>query len=120
MGFLRLLFQVAALLATAFVLQLIDYKIHPLSDVNTFWGAIAVAFSFLPGILLGYLALSLQRVATREKAENQDPPTPALICSLLWFVYLFRAATLLIHLPALSNWTQAPVEAIVRFLGALP
>jgi hypothetical protein len=120
MGCMRLLIQAAALLATAFVIRLISYNIHPLNDVNTFWGAIAVAFSFWPGILLGYLALHLQRVATREKDENQDPPAAALICALLWFVYLFRAATLLIHLPALSNWTQAPVDAIVKFLGALP
>lgn len=116
---MKFIIQTAALTVTFFVVRFISYKIHPLSDVNTFWGAIVVAFSFWPGILLGYLALHIQRIARPNENEPQEVPVAAAICSMLWFVYLFRALTLLIHLPVLSNWTQVPVELLVRFFEAL-
>ncbi len=71
-----------------------------------------MAFSFWPGMILGYLAMSIDR----SGGENEStPPAASAICALLWFVYLFRALTLLIGLPILSNWTEVPINLIVRF-----
>src|SRR6185437_7697969 len=98
--------------AAVIVTKAIHYHVHPLTEINTVLGALAVAFSFWPGMILGYLVLALKR--SRGEKEP-DVPAAAGICAMLWFVYLFRALTLLIHLPVLSNWTQAPVGWLVNF-----
>ena len=90
---------------------LIHYHVYPITEVNTVKGALIVAFSFWPGMLIGYTSMWIQANVAGEK--DPDPSVAAALCALLWFVYLFRAATLLIGLPVLSNWTQAPVGWIV-------
>jgi hypothetical protein len=90
---------------------LIHYHVYPITEVNTAKGALIVAFSFWPGMLLGYASVWFQANLAGE--EDPDPSAAAALCAFLWFVYLFRAATLAIGLPALSNWTQAPVGWIV-------
>lgn len=90
---------------------LIHYQVYPITEVNTVKGALIVAFSFWPGMLVGYASMWIQANVVGE--EDPDPSAAAALCALLWFVYLFRAATLLIGMPVLSNWTQAPVEWIV-------
>jgi|GEM_PF-5120358 hypothetical protein len=90
---------------------LIHYHVYPITEVNTVKGALIVAFSFWPGMFIGYLSMWIQANVAGEK--DPDPSAAAALCALLWFVYLFRAATLLIGLPVLSNWTQAPVGWIV-------
>ncbi len=107
---MKAILQAVAALAALLVTGAIHYHVHPLTEVNTVLGALAVAFSFWPGMILGYLVLALKR----SRGENEpEVPAAAGICAMLWFVYLFRALTLLVHLPGLSNWTQAPVEWLV-------
>lgn len=104
--------HVVATAIAILVTGLIHYKVHDLTEIDTFWGAIGVAFSFWPGMILGYLAMAIERIGGKEEPT---PPAAAAICALLWFVYLFRALTLLIGLPVLSNWTAVPVSLIVKF-----
>ena len=94
---------------------LIHYTLHPLNAVNTAGGALIVAFSYWPGMLIGYVSIWLQRKVDPD--EPPDTPAAAAICALLWFIYLFRAFTLLIHLPSLSNWTEIPANWLVRFFA---
>ena len=111
--FVKLLGQLVAAVLAFVLADLIHYEIHPLTSINTVGGALVVAFSYLPGVLIGYLVIWIE-----QKAGEDDPDVPvaAVICGLLWFVYLFRALTLLVGLPGLSNWTQAPAELLVRIL----
>lgn len=109
--------QFAGIFLALLVEGLIHYKVYPITEVNTVRGALLVAFSFWPGMLLGYLSMWIQRKLADD--ENPDPSAAAALCALLWFVYLFRAATLALGVPALSNWTQAPVGWIVRFFEFL-
>lgn len=90
----------------------IHYKIHPFTSVDTVKDALIVAFSFWPGILIAYLSMWIATTLGGEK--DVDAPAAGAICSMLWFVYLFRAITLLIHLPGLSNWTEAPAVWIAK------
>ncbi len=112
MGAIRFIAQVVAGALAGIVTGAIHYKVHPLTEINTVGSAIAVAFSFWPGMIIGYLAIQIERIGGEDEPS---PPAAAAICALLWFVYLFRATTLLIGLPVLSDWTQAPVEWLVRF-----
>ena len=96
---------------------LIHYQVYPITEVNTVKGALIVAFSFWPGMILGYFSMWIQKTVAGE--EDPDPSAVAALCALLWFVYLFRAATLAVGLPVLSNWTQAPVTWIVNFFEFL-
>lgn len=91
----------------------IHYEVHPITAVNTVRGALAVAFSFWPGMLVGYVVVWINTHVAGD--EHPDAPAAAALCAVLWFVYLFRAATLLIGLPILSDWTQAPVNWLVKF-----
>jgi hypothetical protein len=105
-----------ALIALALLVEgVISYQFHPLNAVNTPRDALIVAFSYWPGMLIGYLSIWLQRKATPE--EDPDTPAAAAICAVLWFVYAFRALTLLIHARWLSNWTEAPANWIVKFFS---
>lgn len=105
--------QVAGFFLALTVEGLIHYKIYPITEVNTVMGALIVAFSFWPGMILGYFSMWLQTAFAGE--EDPDPSAAAALCAFLWFVYLFRAATLAIGLPGLSDWTQTPVNWIVKF-----
>jgi len=100
--------------ALAMIIEgLIHYKVHPINEVNTVKDAFIVAFSFWPGMLIGYLVIWIQRHLARD--EEPEAPAAAALCAVLWFVYLLRALTLLMGLPVLSNWTQQPVTWIVKF-----
>jgi hypothetical protein len=92
---------------------IIHYDVHPITEVNTVKDALLVAFSFWPGIIVGYAAIWIETRLARWR--EPEPPAAAALCAVLWFVYLFRAATLLIGLPVLSDWTQQPVNWLVRF-----
>jgi hypothetical protein len=109
----RFLAQVSGGALALLVEGAIHYEIHPINAVNTATGALIVAFSFWPGMLVGYLSIWIQRHIAKD--EEPDTPAAAALCAAMWFVYLFRALTLAVGLPALSNWTQAPVNWMVRF-----
>jgi len=113
MKFLKLLAQIFAGALALLVEGAIHYKIHPINEVSTATGAVIVAFSFWPGMIVGYVAVLIQRHLAKD--EETDAPAAAALCGVMWFVYLFRALTLVIGLPVLSNWTQAPVNWLVRF-----
>jgi hypothetical protein len=109
----RILWQLLAVTVAVAGAGLVQYHVQPLTSVNTVGGALLVAVSFIPGMLVGGAAVWFQK---RARIEEPDVPAASAICSLLWFVYLFRAATLLIGLPVLSNWAQKPVEILVKIL----
>jgi hypothetical protein len=94
----------------------INYKVYPINQIDTVWGALVVAFSFWPGMLIAYASIGIQRWAGEKEP---DVPAAAAICAMLWFIYLFRALTLAIGLPMLSNWTQWPVDVLVNFFESL-
>ena len=108
---MKFLIQFVGLFLALSIEGLIHYQVFPITEVNTAMGALMVAFSFWPGMIIGYLSMWVQRTVAGD--DNPDPSAAAALCALLWFVYLFRAATLLVGLPGLSNWTQAPVSWIV-------
>lgn len=113
MKFLKLLAQIAGGALALLVEGAIHYQIHPINTVNTAKDAVIVAFSFWPGMIVGYLAVWIQQNLAKD--EEADAPAAAALCALMWFVYLFRALTLVLGLPMLSNWTQSPVNWLVRF-----
>lgn len=113
MKFLKFLAQVLGGALALLVEGAIHYEIHPINAVNTVKDALIVAFSFWPGVIVGYLAVWIQRHLAKD--EEPDAPAAAALCALMWFVYLFRALTLAVGLPVLSNWTQSPVTWLVRF-----
>jgi hypothetical protein len=104
--------QIATGTLAGVVTGAIHYQVHPITEIDTFGHALAVAFSFWPGMLIGYLGIYIERVGGEEEP---DVPAAAAICAFLWFAYLFRAITLLIGLPVLSDWTQGPVNWLVKF-----
>ena len=108
----RVLIHIFGGILATILTGVIHYNVHAITEINTFWSAVAVAFSFWPGMLIGYLVIYLKE---RGGDDDPAPPVTAVICALFWFVYLFRAATLLIGLPILSNWTQKPVDLLVKF-----
>lgn len=114
---MRFLAQCIGFFLALLVEGLIHYKVYPITEVNTVRGALIVAFSFWPAMLVGYLSVWLQRKIAGE--EEPDPPAAAALCAVLWFVYLFRAITLAVGVPALSNWTESPVRWIVKFFEFL-
>lgn len=107
----RLLWQMAAALIILLLTDLIHYEIRPLNSVDTVGGALILALSCFPGVVIGHAIIGIQR---RLGDDDPDVPVAALICALLWFVYLFRALTLLIGLPGLSNWMEGGVDALVE------
>lgn len=113
MKLLKFLAQVLGGALALLVEGAIHYQIHPISAVGTAKDALIVAFSFWPGMLVGYLAIWIQRLSAKD--EEPDAPVASVLCALMWFVYLFRALTLAVSLPSLSNWTQTPVDWLVRF-----
>lgn len=110
MSALKWIAQIATGTLAGIVTGAIHYRVHPITEINTFGSAIGVAFSFWPGMLIGYLAIYIER-----GEKEPDVPAAAAICAFLWFVYLFRAITLLVGLPILSDWTHAPVNWLVKF-----
>src|SRR5258708_20078500 len=96
----------------------IHYEIHPINAIDTAKDALIVAFSFWPGMLVGYLAIWIQKHIAKD--EEPDAPAAAALCAAMWFVYLFRALTLAVGLPSLSNWTQTPVNWLVLFFDLWP
>ena len=104
--------QLAGFVLALTVEGLIHYQIYPITEVNTAKGALIVAFSFWPGMILGYFSMWIQKTIAGE--EYPDPSAASALCALLWFVYLFRAAPLALGLPVLSEWTQTPVNWIVN------
>jgi hypothetical protein len=102
---------VAGILATV-VTGVIHYKVHPLTEIDTFGNAVAVAFSFWPGLIVAHIAIYIGRIVGEDELKLS---VASEACALLWFVYLFRAGTLLLELPVLSDWTRVPVNIIVRF-----
>ena len=109
----KLLWQIAAAVVIVFLTDLIHYHVHSLRSVHTFSGALIVAVSFLPGVIIGYLIVWIQR---KSGEEEPDVPVAGVICALLWFVYLFRALTILVGLPALSNWMGGPSDFLINGL----
>jgi hypothetical protein len=107
----RLLRQLAAALVILLLTGLIHYQVRPLNSVDTAGGAFILALSCFPGIIIGYAIVAIQR---RSGDDDPDVPVAALICALLWFVYLFRGLTLLLGLPGLSNWIEGPVDVLVK------
>ncbi len=99
-----------ALAMSAFVIAAIHYNLHSLNQVNTIPDAVVAAFSFAPGIVIGYLAIHLQRLLGKD-----DPaPTFAFLISFAFFALcLFRAATMFVRMSYLSDWTRVPVNALV-------
>jgi hypothetical protein len=104
--------QVLAGILACFVTGVIHFKVQPITKINTTANAVAVAFSFWPGLIVGHIAIYFGRLIGEDELKLS---VASEICALLWFVYLFRAATLLLGLPILSNWTQAPVNLLVKF-----
>jgi len=90
----------------------LHYDIHPITDINTSIGALFVAFSFWPGMIVGYFAMWVWKHWAKD--EEPEPPAAAALYAVLWFIYLFRALTLFIGLPVLSNLTQVPVDWLVK------
>jgi hypothetical protein len=113
MKFWRFLAQVFGGALALLVEGAIHYEIHPINAIDTAKDALIVAFSFWPGMLVGYLSIWIQKHVAKDDAP--DAPAAAALCALMWFVYLLRALTLVIGLPSLSNWTQTPVNWLVRF-----
>jgi hypothetical protein len=111
--FFRFLAQTIGAALVVIVEATIHYKIHPITAVNTPRDAIIVAFSFLPGVFIAYASIWLQQRITSD--DEPEVPAAGALCSVMWFVYVFRALTLAIGLPGLSNWTEAPVNWTVRF-----
>lgn len=109
---LKLIAQIVTGTLAGIVTGAIHYQVHSITEIDTFGNALAVAFSFWPGMLMGYLGIYIERLGGEEEP---DVPAAAAICAFLWFIYLFRAITLLIGLPALSNWTEGPVNWLVKF-----
>jgi hypothetical protein len=113
MKFGRFLAQILGGALALLVEGAIHYEIYPLTSINTARDAVIVAFSFWPGIIVGYLSVWIQKHLAKE--EEPDVPVAAALCSVMWFIYLFRALTLAVGLPSLSNWTEAPVHWLVHF-----
>jgi len=56
--------------------------VHPITEVNTVAGALAVAFSFWPEMLVGSLAIWINTHLAGE--EHPDAPAAAALCAVLW------------------------------------
>ena len=110
--FMKLASQLSGGALALLVTGAIHYHLHSLTAINTFGHALVVSFSFWPGMFLGYLAMKVVRFS----GLNESPPSVAsAICAFFWFIYLFRAITLLVKMPQLSNWTEGPVFWLVYF-----
>ncbi len=105
-----LLTQIATLVLAAFATAGIHYNLHSLIKIYTVGDSMATAFSFLPGMFIGYAGTYVERLG------GKDTPTPsvaAAICLIFFVLGLFRAATLLLKVSDISNWTRVPLEGLV-------
>ncbi|MEE9139261.1 MAG: hypothetical protein V3U18_00615 [Alphaproteobacteria bacterium] len=113
MKLIGLITQIVALVLAGLVTAGIHFHLHPLTRIHTVGDAVASAFSFGPGMIIGYLGLSVERLL------GKDDPTPsaaAAICVVFFGLGLYRAATLLIRRSDLSDWTIIPLRTLVGFL----
>ncbi|MFT4554612.1 MAG: hypothetical protein ACI9S8_003266, partial [Chlamydiales bacterium] len=93
----------------ALLLAFTHYSIHPITNIETFWDSIIVAFSFSPWILGAYLGEHFDEII--EPPEEKEPwnkslPSMTWIGGIFVLIYLFRALTLLFDASYLSDWSQ--------------
>lgn len=109
-----LLTQLATLVLAAFATAGVHFNLHSLIKIYTVGDAMATAFSFMPGMLIGYAGTYVERLA------GKDSPTPSLaaaICLIFFLIGLFRAVTLLFKFSHLSEWTRVPLDGLVAFFN---
>jgi hypothetical protein len=61
--------QVFAGILACFVTGLIHFKVQPFTKINTPVNAVAVAFSFWPGLIVGHIAIYLGRLIGEDELK---------------------------------------------------